>query len=279
MAVIARGNHKSAQKNNEFLSNALEKEISHGWMLALPADCVNEILGLILKPMCVATHIEISETGNFVPKKRLTHDLLFPGAFSGLSVNSRVYISKLEPCMFSHVFSRIIHYIVALHRTYPGTRIWIRKDDFKSAFRRIHLNASTAYQSAVGVTIRNIDLILISLRQSFGGAACPSEFALLADLVTDTINDLLEDESWDSQKDYSPATQKIPPANLLPMIIPFHDARDLSVELHVGSRGKSDVYVDDIITIAADIRDDLDRITKEPVTIIRTCYHHACSSR
>ena len=268
MAAIARGNHKSAQINNEFLSNALEKEISQGWMLVLPGDCTNEIPGLILNPMGVATHVGISETGKFVPKKRLTHDLSFPGAVSGLSVNSRVDVSKLEPCMFSHVFSRIIHYIVALRRTYPRTRIWIRKEDFKSAFRRIHLNASTAYQSAVKVTIREANLILISLRQPFGGAPCPSEFALLADLVTDTINDLLEDNEWDSQKTYSPAALKIPPANPLPMIIPFHNARQLSVDLQVGSSGRSDVYVDDIITIAVDMKNNLDRITKAPVTIM-----------
>ena len=267
-AAVARGNHKSAKLNNEFLSNALKKEIEQGWMLALPSDCIYEIPGLTLSPMGVATHIGITDTGDFLPKNRVTHDLSFPGAISGLSVNSRIDPSKLEPCMFSHVFSCIIHYIVALRSKYPRTRIWIRKEDFKSAFRRIHFNATTAYQSAVKVSIEGVELILISLRQPFGGAPCPSEFALLADLVTDTINDLLEDETWDYSRDYSMVAQKIPKPKPLSDNISFHKAREMSVSLQVGHRGKSDVYVDDVITIAADIKDNLERITRAPVTIM-----------
>ena len=145
-AVVARGNHKLALKNSEFLSEALKKEVEQRRMIALPADCYDEIPGLVLNPMGVATHVGITDTGEFLPKQRLTHDLSFPGAYSSQSINSRIYTSKLEPCMFSHIFLRIIHYIVALRHTYPRTRIWIRKEDFKSAFRRIHLNAITAYQ-------------------------------------------------------------------------------------------------------------------------------------
>ena len=214
-AVVARGNHKLALKNSEFLSEALKKEVEQRRMIALPADCYDEIPGLILNPMGVATHVGITDTGEFLPKQRLTHDLSFPGAYSSQSINSRIYTSKLEPCMFSHIFLRIIHYIVALRHTYPRTRIWIRKEDFKSAFRRIHLNAITAYQSAVRIRIEDMEFILISLRQPFWGASCPSEFVLLVDLVTDTINDLLEDEKRDCKKDYSAMAQKITPAEPL----------------------------------------------------------------
>ena len=66
--------------------------------------------------MGVATHFGITEKGNFEPKDRVTHDLLFPGCISGESVNSRVKTENLEPCMFSFVFLRLVHYIVALRR-------------------------------------------------------------------------------------------------------------------------------------------------------------------
>ena len=42
----------------------------------------------------------------------------------------------------------------------------------------------------------------------------------------------------------------------------------MRVKVHVAPKGKADVYVDDIITIAADIKDILETITKAPVTVM-----------
>ena len=159
---------------------------------------------LVLNPMGVAAHLGITESGKFVTKNRVTHDLSFPGKFSGKSVNSRVKSKSLEPCMFSLVFLRLIRYIVVALRTkYPKTKIWLRNKDLKSAFRRLHLNALTSVRSAVKVQLREIWYIIISLRTPFGGSPCPSEFAVVADLITDTINDLLKDANWDHKFVYS----------------------------------------------------------------------------
>ncbi len=122
-AAYKRGNHKSAAKNKEFLSKALIKEIEQGWIMVLPEYCYKEIPGLVLNPMGVVTHLGVTDTGEFVPKNRVTHDLSFPGLTSQSSLNSRVPMSSLEPCMFAHVFLRIIHYIIAVHKKYPNTRI------------------------------------------------------------------------------------------------------------------------------------------------------------
>ncbi len=73
--------------------------------------------------MGVATHLGVTEDGTFEPKDRVTHNLSFPGKFSGKSVNSRVKMDESEPCMFSFVFLRIIHYIVALKKKHQKTRI------------------------------------------------------------------------------------------------------------------------------------------------------------
>ena len=69
-----------------------------------------------------------------------------------------------------------------------------------SAFRRFHLNSLTALRSAVRVQLNDTYLILISLRQSFGGAPCLLEFAVIANLITDAINDLLECDNWDHDR-------------------------------------------------------------------------------
>ena len=110
--------------------------------------------------------------------------------------------------------------------------------------------------------------ILLSLRQPFGGAPCPSEFAVVADIITDTINDLLEDEEWDHNLIYSELANRIPKEKDFGNDIPFHKAREMSVSILLGENGKSDVYVDDIITIAVDINDNLDRIRKAPITVM-----------
>ncbi len=241
-AVYKRGNHKSAAQNSEFLSAVMKKETSQGWVMVLPEYCYKEIPGLVLNPMGVVMHLGITDKGEFLPKSRVTHDLSFPGAVSSTSVNSRVRTSSLEPCMFAHVFCRITHYIVALCRKYPKTRIWIRKEGFKSAFRRLHLNALTALRSAVWVELDEVWYLLVSLRQPFGGPPCPSEFAVAADIVTDTINDLFEDENWDYKKVYSEAAEKIPKSVPLPDDIPYHPARELSIKIHIAPKGKADVY-------------------------------------
>ncbi len=100
--------------------------------MVLPEHCYKEIPGLILNLMGSSTHLGVTDTGEFVPKNRLTNDLSFPGLTSQSSVNAHVHTSSLEPCMFVHVFLCITHYIVTLRKKYPNTRIWIRKEDFKS---------------------------------------------------------------------------------------------------------------------------------------------------
>ena len=111
-ASFKRGNHKSALKNKEFLAKAMEKEIKKGWILPLPEDKYLDIPELILSPMGVADHLGITASGEFAPKKRVTHDLSFPGVSSKESVNSRIDDDELEPIMFGFALLRIIQLLV-----------------------------------------------------------------------------------------------------------------------------------------------------------------------
>ncbi len=265
-------------KKNDFLTKALKKEIKKGWNLYLPGDCYRDVPDLVLNPMGVATHLGITEDDTFEEKDRVTHDLSFPGGFSGESVNSRVKMEELEPCMFSFAFSRIIHYIVALRKKIPNKRIWIRKEDVKSAFRQLHLNARTAFRSMVRVNIDGEWYIIIFLRMPFGGAPCPSEFALAADLIADTINDLLSDRKWDHKSVYSDIIHQIPDPIPLADDIPFAEAKSLSVDIPIDECGKTDVFVDDFITIGPDMDDTLERITKAPSTVIHAIADNSLNS-
>ena len=93
----------------------------------MPLHRAIEIPGLVMSHMGLAEQLGVSATGKFLPKKRLTHDLSFPGSYSGKSVNSIVLKDKLEPCMFGHTLLIIIHKIVNLRHNYTDKIIWIRK--------------------------------------------------------------------------------------------------------------------------------------------------------
>ena len=98
------------------------------------------------------------------------------------------------------------------------------------------------------------------------------EFAVVADIITDTIDDLLECKTWYHNKIYSKLVDKVPIEKYLSDEIPFQQAREMSVkmEVEVSEYGKADVYVDDIITIAVDKGENLKRITRATITVMPT---------
>ena len=272
-AAKERGNHKSAATHEKFLADAMKKEVAKGWNLVLPVEEILNIPNLQLSPMGVADAVGISATGEFVPKLRVTHDLSFPGEVSGQSVNSRVIKDDLEPCMFGHALLRIVHHIVNLRRKYPNKIIWIRKDDFKSAYRRFHLRASTAIKSAVVIKMNTVKYLLISLRMPFGGSPCPSDFSLAADIITDTINDLMICREWDPKIVHSQYIRQVPEKIALGNEVQFASARAMSVSIPDEEVLKADVFIDDIISVAPDIGDNLQRVVAAPCTVLHTVSH------
>ena len=272
---IERGNHKSAITYKIFISEALSKEIKKGWELIIPLSDAHHIPELVMSPMGVANQVGVTESGTFEPKKRLTHDLSFPGSYSGESVNSRVDEDSLEPCMFGHALLRIVHTIVRMRQKYPDKIIWIRKEDVKSAYRRMHMSATSALQAGVQIEIEGNHYLLISLRLPFGGSPCPSEFCLLSDMITDTINDLMICKKWKPDLLHSDYIKIIPQAKPLPVDVPFAQARTMSVSCDEEISCKSDVFVDDIITLGVDINDNLSRIIAAPCTVMHAVAHSA----
>ena len=177
--------------------------------------------------------------------------------------------------MFGFTLLRIIHQIVNLRKHFPQKIIWIRKEDFKSAYRRVHVTAETAVRTAVRVRVNRIDMILISLRLVFGGASCPSEFCVISDIVTDTINDLLLCKNWDHKKIKSKFVDIIPKAKRLDEKIEFAQAKDITVNIPLEIHGKADSFIDDIITVAVDIGDNRARIEAAPCTVLHAIAHNA----
>ena len=273
--ALLRGNHKSAKKNEEFLARALTKEIEKGWELILPIEKAMKIPKLILSPLGVAEHLGIKSDGTFAPKSRVTHDLSFPGTISQTSINSRAVEDAMEPCMFGHTLLRVVHRIIHLREMHPTKIIWIRKEDLKSAYRRIHVNANIAFQSAVQLHLEKNNYLLLSLRLPFGGAPCPSEFSLLSDVITDTINDLMNDSTWNPTALRSEYIHKIPESIRLHPQVPFAVAMGTSVPNKEGDKCSADVFIDDIISVGVHKNDNLQRLMAGPCTVMHAMAHAA----
>ena len=80
--------------------------------------------------------------------------------------------------------------------------------DYKSAYRRGHLNASSALKTITQCTKR--EWAFIYLRLTFGGTINPSFWGDIAESVTDLSNAILESPDWDPLSLYSPIQDEVP---------------------------------------------------------------------
>ena len=69
----------------------------------------------------------------------------------------------------------------------------ITKVNFKSAYRRVHLKAKTAFKSCTCTA----GMLLVVLRMTFGGAPNPSQWSDISEVITDLANDLVRRRDWD----------------------------------------------------------------------------------
>jgi len=244
-------------KINEALHKLIEEDVIRGFALPLPISVIRKIPNASLAPLGCIEQESIDSQGNKIKKFRMTHDQSFPGP-SGLSVNTRVLKEQLPPIICSYVLSRTIHYIVNLCRQHPKTKIFICKVNLDSAYRRCHLSVSTAQESITSFK----DLIFIALRMTFGGAPCPSMWGYISDTLADISNSLIGNLYWDHGKLFDLLSNTIEDPLSLPASIPFHLAKELSINIPVNNLAKVDIYIDDSIGVAPDIGDSVIRVSK-----------------
>ena len=91
---------------------------------------------------------------------------------------------------------------------YNINKILGKKEYFKSAYRRIHLRASTAVKSAIKIVLDGKAYVLISLRLSFGGAACPSKLCLVSDIIIDTLYLLAQKANFGNLRECHPFVKR-----------------------------------------------------------------------
>ena len=241
-------NHKGVKTNATFITKLLDDDVIHGYSLILPLRVATKIPNGLIAPMNVIEQNTITQFGEVVPKKRMTHNQSKIFDSSGTSVNGRVDKDLLQACMFGHCITRMIHFILALRRAHPYKRILIQKIDYKSAYRRAHLNWQTAIQSMT----QHKQFLYIALRATFGGSPNPFEWGVISESITDLANLLMNDDSWDPSKLCSDIQQQIPPDKYIDDSVPFQQALPTIVSPPVDCCAKADVYIDDTTTISLD---------------------------
>ncbi len=63
---------------------------------------------------------------------------------------------QIQKCLL-----RLINWAVAAGKKYPNQRIMVKKDDFKSAYCRLHLHSETAVKTVM--QLPELDLTMMSL--------------------------------------------------------------------------------------------------------------------
>jgi hypothetical protein len=160
LANLARGNHKSARNHEHSLISMLKGEVDRGWQLPLPKEEALVIPGCEVAPLGMVAQTTINKGGEPQRKLRLTHDQSFsPKGSSSRSVNDSVDETTLTPVRFGKAFSRFLYHNSYLRRIKTDEPIYMTKGDFKSAYRRIHLQACTCVDG----------ILLVALRMTFGG--------------------------------------------------------------------------------------------------------------
>jgi len=241
------GNHKGATKHKELFHQLLQKDVHHGYSLVIPISAVLQIDGALMAPLNIAEQFTISEFGEVIQTQRLTHNQSKIFSASGTSVNSRIDKDKLQDCMYGHMIIRLVHYIVALRISEPNKVIFMQKTDYKSAYRRAHLNWATAIQT---ITRVDDDIAQIALRATFGGAPNPNEWGVISESICDLANAILNDRNWNPDILQAPCQKLVPPDAMENMQIPFAKGLPMIVNPPLAPYAKSDIYLDDDVTVA-----------------------------
>jgi hypothetical protein len=250
-AMLARGNHKSAQSEQGQVGKLIAKDVLHGFTIPIPVETVVLIPGAMVQPLGLVQQWTVAPDGERTIKYRLTQDLSFSTDKKAppVSVNSRVDMGAYPEMIYGWCLPRIVHYIVSLRIHNPGLRILISKYDYSDAYRRIAHSARAATQT---VSV-NGDTAFVSLRLTFGGSPNPPTWCMFSELVTDLANEISQCRDWDPEELRSPAQPSTPKPVRLPSEIPIAAGREMAVIVPPPLRGgKVDGFIDDLINVFAD---------------------------
>jgi hypothetical protein len=92
LAMLQRGNHKSAQEEPAIVEQLLSKDVVHGFSMVIPIELVPLIPNAMVQPVGLAKQWTLDEKGNRKIKHRITQDRSYSETRKEepLSINSRI---------------------------------------------------------------------------------------------------------------------------------------------------------------------------------------------
>ena len=264
MAMLERGNHRSAKSDPLKTGAALSKEVEHGFSLPLPARAVPKIRGAMVQPCGLVHQLTLQADGSRKKKSRLTHDLFYSVAKTTAGVNKRIDMTECPEMIFGWCFSRTIHFISALRLAHPEHRILIAKHDFSDAHRRMMHSPEAAAQSILVWD----DVAYVALRLSFGGSPNPPTWCAHSEMLTDLSNEIGL-TSWEPSDMRNPVIPQTPEPITVDASIPIQPARSMAVSIPVAVPARSDDFIDDVVRVFLDTPDN--RIKEPHVVPLCVC--------
>jgi hypothetical protein len=255
---LERGNHKSLADDPGKVKELLTKDVTHGFTIPFPAECAPQIKGAMIQPLGVVKQGSMNAKGERVEKFRLTQDLSFSlGDTRDHSVNGRINLQHYPEMVYGWCMPRILHLVAALREEHPGIPLFICKYDYSDAYRRVaHSPRATAQTIAV-----LDEVAYVSLRLTFGGSPNPPTWCAISELVTDLANEIAWCSAWDHSAIHSSMMSGTTPSpKRVDSSVPFTCARPMAVCLPSVTKGRVDVFVDDVIHVFPDTPGSLDRL-------------------
>jgi hypothetical protein len=120
------------------------------------------------------------------------------------------------------------------------------KTDWNRAFQQGHLSAPDAVASSCLATPNTF---LLSLQMTFGGRANLSKWSNISESACNLVNALQTLPNFHPESYLHLIPAKIPTKSPLDDDIPFKQAGHLSVNIEGNDCGKSDIYLDDKLTL------------------------------
>jgi hypothetical protein len=183
-------------------------------------------------------------------------------------VNSRTKKDELLPCVYRGVVRELVNWAVAARRKYPTTRIYATKIDIKSAYRCLHVNAKVASQCCT--QLPHLDIALMTLCLTFGGAPCPFEWGVISETMCNLATAIILNDDWDPDELHAPNQEDFPPPNFMPEDVPFGFGKELIVDVKINPRGIHDIYIVNLIGLGLDLPDcdNIKRSERAPLLAI-----------
>ena len=157
--------------------------------------------------------------------------------------------------------------ISAMRSRWTTKRILVGKTDLDAAYRIIHAHANTALTC---IAIFD-ELAFLCLRLPFGTTPVPAEYMTIREAEIDLGNDLLQDQSWDTNDLNSPHRSLLPTEEKQQSESHLEKSDPLAVDI-TATEASIDSFIDDITTITVDDDHWIDRAKSAALLVIHTLF-------